>query len=122
MIAGYWGVLILLLIGQCILTTITTSRETKELLVNGIGKKLALVNLSMFFWTISWTLKRFLLAEIFLFVAGILSLSILIGVQPFTASITSSPISFIFIHAPARMLFVIIFSCDIFQNGLMALG
>lgn len=118
MIGAYWMVILVLWIGQCILLN-TSNVETKKALAYGIGKNLALINICMSFWTLFWTMKYFLLAEIALLLAGFFGLLTLVNLSQYPARNMKE---FVFIHTPMKMLFVIVFTCDIWQNGLMGIG
>lgn len=121
LIGLYWAVIALLLIGQSLVLALTRNRQTQNLLANGVGVRLPLVNLLMSLWVLFWSLKLFLAAEIVLFVVFALSLSLLGTTFVLYRSPKTTFLEAAFVYAPITMINVILFSVDIWQNGLLAL-
>lgn len=74
----------------------------------------------MTLWAVFWQLRLFLPAEICLLVAIVLMGTVWLGLLFYPVD-KKKPLDFFFIHAMARMFFIILFTVDIWQGGLLAL-
>lgn len=121
LIGLYWCIIALLLIGQSLLLAVTRHVPTQRLLANGVGVRLSLINLLMAAWVLFWALRMFLISEIILLVVFAVVLSISATLRAYRPD-KATFLDHLFIYAPVTMINVILFSVDIWQNGLLALG
>ncbi|KAK4697953.1 hypothetical protein P7C70_g8125, partial [Phenoliferia sp. Uapishka_3] len=81
----------------------------------------------MSLWTLTWSLRQFLAGEIILLlnlalVTSIYGTLLLYRPDPLDTSTTSSTMDYVFVQVPVRMLLVVLFTVDIWHQGLLALG
>lgn len=121
----YWGVLFLLQIGFAILIVVSQKEFTKKTIVYGVGVRLAISNLLLGAWAITWVVNNhasFLAGLVLLSVIGVLLLltALILAVKYPPSS--SRPLDWLFIHVPIKMFLVITLQVDIPQMLFMALG
>jgi hypothetical protein len=144
-VLGFWAVLFLLQVGFAILLvlgqkeftkvgtprlssfegSLTSSSLSQLTLANGVGMRLALANILLGVWAITWVVDSF-----GSFVAGLVLLST-IGVFLLVTALllaikyppgSSRPLDWLFIHVPIKMFLVITLQLDIPQQLFMTLG
>jgi hypothetical protein len=121
----YWATLFLFQIGFAVLVVLGQKEITKKTLVNGVGVRLALANVLLGLWAITWVLNRhpsYIAGLVILSVIGFLLLitALLLAVKyPPDAS---RPLDWLFIHVPIKMFLVIVLQLDIPQQLFMALN
>jgi hypothetical protein len=87
--------------------------------VNAVGLRFILSNVSMALWVLFWQLRLFLASEICLLVAAVLMLSVWAHLILYPAS-KSRPLDLIFIHAPMRMLVVLLMVVAVWCAAVLA--
>ncbi|CEH15054.1 hypothetical protein CBOM_02854 [Ceraceosorus bombacis] len=120
----YWGVLYLLQIGFALLCVVGQQAETKKLIANGVGVRLAICNFLLAVWSITWVV-----ASPACFVAGEVLLAIIALILLITAAIlefiyppsAKHPLDWIFVHVPIKMLLISMLQVDVAQQLFMAL-
>ncbi|SCV67283.1 BQ2448_5929 [Microbotryum intermedium] len=120
LIGFYWLVIASLLVGQAILLGVGPA-HSQPILVNGVGLRLAFVNVLMSAWIGCFVLRFFLAAQIVLLVVLVLVISIWATLLRFPP-VASRPFDFAFVHMPIRMFLAILLQVDVWQGGLLALG
>ncbi|KAL8281341.1 hypothetical protein RQP46_006375 [Phenoliferia psychrophenolica] len=122
----YWLVLSVLLVGGCFRIVLARSEASKLMIANGVGLRLALAITLMAAWTLFWTIQSFVVAEILLLVNLVVVISLyttLLIYRPSSPSgATATTLDYVFLQAPVRMLLVVLFSVDIWHQGLLAIG
>ncbi|ORY43255.1 hypothetical protein BCR35DRAFT_297473 [Leucosporidium creatinivorum] len=123
-VGAYWVALGVLLVGHCVMLAVPG--KSIALLVNGVGLRLAAVNILMAVWTLCFVFGPkgqawFIAAEIILLLVFVLALSMWATLF-YYPSTHRRPIEFAFAHVPIRMLLIILLEVDIWQGGLLALG
>ncbi|PWN35325.1 uncharacterized protein FA14DRAFT_120209 [Meira miltonrushii] len=121
----YWGVLFLLQIGFAVLIVVSQKEFTKKTIVYGVGVRLAISNLLLGAWAITWVVNNhasFLAGLVLLSLIGVLLLltALILAVKYPPSS--SRPLDWLFIHVPIKMFLVITLQVDIPQMLFMALG
>ncbi|SCZ96143.1 BZ3500_MvSof-1268-A1-R1_Chr8-1g10033 [Microbotryum saponariae] len=119
LIGLYWLVIASLLVGQAILLGVGPA-GSQPILVEGVGLRLAFVNLLMSAWIGCFVLRFFLVAQIILLVVLIMVFSMWATLLRFPP-VASRPFDFTFIHMPIRMFLAILLQVDVWQGGLLAL-
>lgn len=147
-ILAFWATLFLFQVGFAVLIVLSQKEFTKvrqcgcihahkrhpcsplsfllqRTLVNGVGIRLALANLLLGAWAITFVVDRhgsFLAGLVLLSTIGVLLLvtALLLAVK-YPAS-TSRPLDWLFIHVPIKMFLVITLQLDIPQQLFIALG
>jgi len=119
-IGAYWLLLYILQIGYCIILATVRKSETKDTILHAIGLRFVLANVCMAFWTLFFSMRQFLVSEIFLLIALALLISCWALCLVYPPNFKSRPMDTIFIHAPIRMFLVMLLVVDVWQNGLLA--
>jgi len=120
LIGAYWLLLYVLQIGYCIILATVRKQETKDTIIHAVGLRFVLANVCMSLWTLFFSLRYFLVSEIFLLLALVLVVSIWAMLLVYPSNFTSRPMDTFFIHAPIRMFLVLLLVVDVWQNGLLA--
>jgi len=120
LIGAYWLLLYVLQIGYCVILAVARKVETRDTIIHAVGIRFVLANLCMGLWTLFFSLRYFLVSEIFLLLALVLLISVWALLLVYPPSIRKRPMDTFFIHAPMRMFLVILLNVDVWQNGLLA--
>lgn len=143
-IGGFWGIIILAQIGGLAVLLLSGDVHKQRFLVVVPGRKLAGVNLAMTGWTLAWSTRYFLLAELFLLVALGCTVLIFLELVRFHARVQASKEGrnsrddsvpgttmdekrlgwtlWATVELPVKMMLAIMLLLDLWQNGLLAIG
>jgi len=116
---SYWALVFLLQVGYCILIVVSRKQETKKLVLNGVGLRLALVNFGLALWSVFWVLDKrwsFLAGEVILAINAFL-LIITVGILNFKFHPDiKHPLDWLFVHVPIKLFLVVLLQIDLWQQ------
>ncbi|KAM0755650.1 hypothetical protein T439DRAFT_295646 [Meredithblackwellia eburnea MCA 4105] len=121
LIAGYWAVLTLLLLATSFHQVLVKNEDSKVMIAYGLGLRLPLAIVLMSFWTLFFSLRLFVVAEIILLLNLVNLVSMWGTLLLYQPAEGARYIDWLLLHVPIRMLLCVLFTTDIWHQGLLAL-
>ncbi|KAK0554513.1 hypothetical protein OC846_002085 [Tilletia horrida] len=121
----FWAIIFLLQVGYCILITVSRKQETKKLIINGVGLRLAIANFGLALWAIFWVIDQhwgFVVGEVILAINAVLLLLTMALLSFKYHPDYKHPLDWIFVHVPVKLFLVVLLQIDLWQQLSIIVG